>query len=288
MQRLVIIGYGDIAARAVPYLRGRYRIYALVRNPERSAGLRCQGVIPVAGDLDRPESLGRLAGLAHCILHFAPPQSHGVCDQRTRHLLAALNRRPSLPQRLIYISTSGVYGDCAGAPAAETRPICPVTPRAARRADAEAELRKWGRRRGVAVSILRVPGIYAANRLPLARLQAGTPALRPEDDAYTNHIHADDLARIAVAALRRGRNGRIYNAADDSALKMGDWFDLVADHFGLARPERIDREEARRRIAPELLSFMNESRRLTNTRIKDELRVRLVWPTVQEGVKSGT
>jgi nucleoside-diphosphate-sugar epimerase len=288
MQRLVIIGYGDIAARAVPYLRGRYRIYALVRNPERSAGLRGQGVIPVAGDLDRPESLGRLAGLAHCILHFAPPQNHGVCDQRTRHLLAALNRRPSLPQRLIYISTSGVYGDCGGAPAAETRPICPVTPRAARRADAEAELRKWGRRRGVAVSILRVPGIYAANRLPLARLQAGTPALRPEDDAYTNHIHADDLARIAVAALRRGRSGRVYNAADDSALKMGDWFDLVADHFSLARPERIGREEARQRIAPGLLSFMNESRRLTNTRIKDELRVRLVWPTVQEGVKSGT
>lgn len=284
MEKLLIVGCGDVAARALPLLRGHYRIYALVRNPARGDWLRRQGVIPLAGDLDRPASLVRLAGLADCVLHFAPPQNQGVRDERTRHLVAALGMGGRQPLRLVYISTSGVYGDCGGEWVTETTPRCPDTPRAMRRADAEAVLRQWGRRSGASVRILRAPGIYAADRLPLERLKRGTPALRPEDDAWGNHIHADDLARIAVAALRLGRSGRVYNAADDLPLKMGDYFDLVADHFGLPRPERIGREEAGRRIAPELLSFMNESRRLANARVKDELRVRLAYPTVRDGV----
>jgi nucleoside-diphosphate-sugar epimerase len=284
MKRLLIIGCGDVARRMIPLLRGRCRIYALARDPRHFAALRAHGVTPVPGDLDAPASLAALAGLAHDVVHFAPPPDCGVRDTRTTHLIAALARGSSLPQQLVYLSTSGVYGDCRGELVAETRPPQPQTARARRRADAERQLREWGRRGGVRVAILRVPGIYAADRLPLARLARGTPALTPEEDAYINHVHAEDLARIVVAALRRGGSGRAYNAADDAPIRMGDYFDLIAEEFGLPRPPRVTRAEADRLIPQQQLSFMNESRRLVNRRLKLELRFKLRYPTVRHGI----
>lgn len=284
MQKLLIVGCGDVAARALPLLRGHYRIYALVRDPERSDWLRSQGVIPLTGDLDRPASLVRLAGLAGCVLHFAPPQNLGVQDERTRRLVAALGMGGRQPQRLVYISTSGVYGDCGGRWVAETTPRRPDTPRAMRRADAEAVLRQWGRRSGVSVRILRAPGIYAADRLPLERLRANTPAITAAEDSYTNHIHAEDLGRACVAALERGCANRCYNASDDSDLLMGDWFDKLADAFALPRPPRVTRAEVERRLPAVMLSFMSESRRLDNARLKRELGLVLRYPTVDAGI----
>jgi len=265
-------------------LRGRWRIYALTHSENRHALLRAEGIVPVAGDLDRPETLDRLAGLAQDVVHFAPPPGSGTRDTRTANLVRALAKGGSLPQRMAYISTSGVYGDCGGAVVDETRRAKPSSDRARRRLDAERQLRAWGAQTGVHVSILRVPGIYAAERLPLARLKAGAPALETAQDPYTNHIHADDLARTVMAALSRGRSGRAYNACDDSWMKMGDYFDLVADQFGLPHPPRISREAAEREIPESTLSFMRESRRLANGRLKKELRVRLRYPSVAQGV----
>ena len=286
MRRLLIIGCGDVALRMVSLVRGRYRIYALTRSAARLAMLRNCGITPIRGDLDRPETLDTIAGLAHDIVHLAPPPAHGQRDTRTAHLVAALAKGRSLPQRMVYLSTSGVYGDCSGELVAETRPVRPQTDRARRRADAERRLRLWGARTGVHVSVLRVPGIYAADRLPLARLRGGTPALWPEEDTYINHVHADDLARMVVAALHRSQPNRSYNATDDAPQRMGDYFDLVADRFGLARPPRISRAEAVGRLPGNLLSFMSESRRLLNRRIKDELRMRLLYPTVGDGLRA--
>lgn len=284
MKRLLIIGCGNVGLRVAALLRARHRVYALTRDAERIPGLRRHGLTPLLGDLDRPETLTALAGLAHDVIHLAPPPAHGRVDARTAHLIAALGRGRSLPQHFIYISTSGVYGDCNGALVDETSPLRPQTDRARRRADAEQRLRDWGARTGVRVSILRVPGIYAADRLPVARIERGTPALRPQDDAYVNHVHADDLAGMVVAALHRGQANRSYNASDDAPQKMGDYFDLVADRFRLPRPPRITRAEASAVIPENLYSFMSESRRLGNRRIKQELRVRLRYPTVREGI----
>lgn len=282
-QRLLIVGCGDVALRVVRMVGARYRVYALTHSPERLEALRAAGIIPLQGDLDNAASLNRIAGLAHAILHFAPPQGEGRVDRRTLHLLAALGRKTILPQHLVYISTSGVYGDCGGAAVAETLAAAPATARAQRRADAERRLRAWGHGRS-RVSILRAPGIYAPGRLPLERIRKGIPALVSEEDAYTNHIHADDLARIAVAALHRGRPNRVYHASDDEPMKTGDYFDLLADRFSLPRPPRIPGTEAHERIPAGLLSFMNESRRLVNERIKRELRVRLAYPSVRDGL----
>ncbi|MDR3298657.1 MAG: SDR family oxidoreductase [Candidatus Accumulibacter sp.] len=283
MQTLLIIGCGDIARRTLPYLLGRYRIVALLRDIRQAAFWRARGALPLIADLDRPASLRRVAGMADAILHFAPPPESGMRDTRMRRLLAALNRGGHPPRRFVYLGASGVYGDCGGARVAETRLVCPLTERARRRVDAERQLRRFGRAGNVRVSILRAPGIYAADRLPLERLRRGTPALRERDDVFTSHIHADDLARLVCAALRRGRPNRVYNAADDSCLKMGDYFDLVADRCGLPRPPRVSRQEAEKTLSPAQLSFIGESRRLDNARIR-ELGARLRYPRVVDGL----
>lgn len=287
MQRLLIIGCGDVARRALPWLVKHYRVYAVVRSDRRRDELRALGVTPIRADLDQPQTLKRLAGVGNVILHFAPPSGRDAgCtrDQRTRAAVAALSRAKILPQRLLYISTSGVYGDCGGARVSEVRAVRPQTPRAHRRADAERHLRRFGACARVAVSILRVPGIYAADRLPLLRLQRGDPLLRTEEDVYTNHIHADDLTAIACRALSRARPGRLYNAVDDSEQKMGEYFDLIADTLGLPRAARVARAEAEARLTPSMLSFLGESRRLGNGRIKRELGVRLRYPDVARGL----
>lgn len=292
MKRLLIVGCGDVGQRLIPLALARYRVVALTRDAAQSAALRALGATPMVADLDKPQTLTAIAGIAHDVVHLAPPPAAGVTDTRTAHLIAALGtlRRAkiysaSLPQHFIYISTSGVYGDCHGDVVSETRPPQPQTARALRRVDAERRLRAWGVRSGVRVSILRVPGIYAADRLPLARLSRGTPALREEDDSYVNHVHAEDLARMVMAALSHASPGRAYNAVDDVPQKMGDYFDLIADRHGLQRPPRIARSEAVRVIPENLLSFMSESRRLTNDRIKRELRFRLRYPSVHDGIE---
>lgn len=279
MRSILIVGCGDVALRTIPLLNKGYRVFALVRDPAKRAALRVLGVKPLLGDLDDRTSLARIVGLADAVLHLAPPPNSGVHDTRTRNLLGVLSRG-KLPKRLVYISTSGVYGDCGGAWVSETHPLMAISPRAQRRVDAEMQIRAWARRNRVNASILRVPGIYAAGRLPLSRIRQGTPGIIASEDSHTNHIHADDLARINVAVLRHGKSCRVYHASDDSQLKMSEYFDLVADAFSLPRVTRISSAEAQRVLPETLLSFMNESRRLTNQRLKRELKVKLHYPTV--------
>lgn len=279
MSRLLIIGCGDIALRVLPRLQNHYRVYALLRNPTKALDLRTLGVTPIVGDLDDRASLAKAAGLADVVLHFAPPKPQDHIDTRTRNLLSALSTR-LLPKHLIYISTSGVYGDCGGDIVNETRPVNPQSDRARLRVSAERQIRKWAMRNHVNANILRVPGIIAEDRLPVDRIKAGTPAIVASEDGYSNHIHADDLARIVIAALRHAKPNRVYHTVDDDEMKMGDYFDVVADAFKLPRPPRLSRAEAQRAVSPTMWSFMNESRRLTNTRMKRELKVRLRYPIV--------
>ena len=288
---LLIIGCGDIALRVATLLQRHYRILGLYRNLNNCTRLRSHGIIPIYGDLDYPESLKKLAGIAQLVIHLAPPANQGTYDYRTTHLLSALVKRMRkhaaiLPQRFIYISTSGVYGNCNGALIDEAQHAHPENDRAVRRLDAERQIRNWGKRNHIATSILRVPGIYAADRLPLTRLQAGQPVLLDAEDIYTNHIHADDLARIIRAALQHAKPCRIYHTSDDSCLKMGEYFDLLADHFDYSHPPRIPRTQAKEYLSPSMFSFMKESRRLKNSRMKNELRIRLQYPTVLQGIKA--
>ncbi|MBY4832829.1 NAD-dependent epimerase/dehydratase family protein [Burkholderia dolosa] len=320
--RALIVGCGDVGLRCVAQWRAaprNLRIVALTSHPARRDALRAAGVTPIVGDLDRPATLRRIAGLARTILHLAPPQPDGQDDRRTRALIAALTvpaRRPAAPSTLrpgpfrtvravaqrgsapvraarivpdglraptlVYASTTGVYGDCGGARIDEAHPLQPANPRAFRRVSAERQLRAATARGVLSARIVRIPGIYAENRLPLARLERGTPALDAADDVYTNHIHADDLAAILRRVAQRGRPARVVHASDDSELRMGEYFDRVAHAFGLPTPPRVSRADAERQLEPTLLSFMRESRRLSNARLKDELCVTLRYPTVDD------
>ena len=286
-QRLLIVGCGDVGLRVAKALPEAVRVLALTSTPQRVQELRAQGITPLRGNLDQAQTLRRLAGLAQRVLHLAPPAGEGWADLRTRHLVQALRLR-SPATALVYGSTSGVYGDCQGQRVAETRAVRPQTPRATRRVDAEQALRFLGHGLATRVSILRIPGIYGIDRVggtPRERLEKGTPVLCESDDVYTNHIQADDLARACIAALWRGRHQRTVNVNDDSGLKMGDYFDLAADLYGLPRPRRVPRASAPGVMPLLLLSFMGESRRMDNQRLKLELRVALRYPTVVQGLQ---
>ncbi|MES2610559.1 MAG: SDR family oxidoreductase [Pseudomonadota bacterium] len=298
-ERLLIVGCGDVGQRVVRQLRAsgasapRLRILALTSSPARIDDLRSRGITPLLGNLDDAATLRRLSGVATRVMHLAPPPGEGAGgaawwrDPRTVALARALRLR-SQPVSLVYASTSGVYGDCQGALVPETRALAPGTPRAQRRVNAERAVRHLGRA-GVRASILRIPGIYAPDRAggtPEARLRKGTPVLVAEDDVYTNHIHADDLARACLRALWKGRPQRIYNVSDESHLKMGDYFDMAADLYGLPRPPRLPRSTAQAELPVVLLSFMSESRRLDNRRMLQELGLRLRYPSVAQGLRA--
>ena len=357
-QRLLIIGCGDIGQRVVQQLHHGWQVMGVARSDETLQKIRTAGALAM-----RADDAHRLARWATHILHAAPPASRGgeVADRLTRGWLQALARArgqrasttsrpghthrlgarstaallavpaPQAPSRsrhapaprLVYLSTTGVYGDRGGAFTRETDTLQPLTDRARRRVDAERQVRfgihrpdgsNAGSRRaahphadsarpdsahrdGAHVSgprhrrlqqpplpalVLRVPGIYAADRLPVERLRQQVPALIPADDVITNHIHADDLARIARTALLRGPRQRVINAVDDSQMTLGDYLDQVADRLALPRPPRHSRAELTRTLSEVRMSFMRESRRLDTRRLKRELRVRLQWPTVAE------
>ena len=201
----------------------------------------------------------------------------GVHENRVR--MAALGT-PVLRRLLAMYTAAGAMAGVA---------VNPGTPRAQRRVDAEQQLRFFGRATGTRVHALRIPGIYASDReggTPRPRLLKGTAVLQAEDDVYTNHIHANDLARACIAALWRGLPQRVTNVSDDTELKMGDYFDLAADLYQLPRPPRVARDGAQQQLPVMLLSFMSESRRLDNTRMKRELRIRLRYPTAAQGLAS--
>ena len=272
---ILIVGCGDVGQRLAARLKRRFVVYGTTRSQAGRQTLLAAGIRPLLLDLDAATPLP--VDLTHSwVVHLAPPQPVGVADLRSRRLMRYLTRI----ERLVYVSTSGVYGDCDGQYIDETRPAAPVNPRAMRRADAESYLRRTAVQRHFRLSVVRVPGIYSAQRLPLERLKAGTPALRREDDVYSNHIHADDLARVLEAALLHGRSQRIYHASDDAPMPMGDYFDQVADKFLLPRPARLAREELMVQLSPMQRSFMQESRRLSNFRLKAELGVSLRYPSV--------
>jgi nucleoside-diphosphate-sugar epimerase len=280
--RALIVGFGDIGERVAIKLQSLYAVSVLIRKPERAATAQKCGADAIEGDLAALLTLEKIAALIlDTVFHFAPPPNHGEADTHTANLLDVLSRAIYPPQHIIYISTTGVYGDCAGAVIDESSPYQPQTARAVRRVSAETQLQAWCFKHSVILTILRAPGIYALDRLPIARIRAGTPAIVAAEDSYTNHIHADDLASACICALGQSQTN-IFNIVDDSDMKMGDYFELVADHFRLLHPPRLARAAAEALVSAPMLSFMRESRRIQNTKMKSDLKVVLRYPTVAD------
>ena len=288
--RVLIVGCGDVGLRVAGLLKASSRLMALTSSSQRMETLQRSGITPMLGDLDKPQTLRRLAGVATHLVHMAPPPLEGHTDPRTRALVLALRLR-SLPSSMVYGSTTGVYGDCEGEWIDETRRLQPQTARAQRRVNAQDWVNFLGKSGYPRTQVLRIPGIYAMDReggTPRERLLRGTPVLQAHEDVYTNHIHADDLARATVLALWRGRPLRAMNVCDNTDMKMGDYMDSVAKMWNLQAPARISREQAQLQLSPMVMSFLNESRRIRSVRLAQELGLRLLHPTVMDGLKVAT
>lgn len=284
MNHVFIIGCGDIGRRVAKLWQAAGgSVSALARSAERAQSLADSGITPVSGDLDRPDSLHDLPVKNSVLFYFAPPPGDGQGDPRVRATLAALT--PSnWPTRIVYISTTGVYGDCQGAWVTEETPTHPRSTRGARRLDAETALLDWHRASGMPVVILRVPGIYGPGRLPLERIRQGTPVVREEEAPYSNRIHADDLARVCITAADRGRAGEIYNISDGQPTTMTDYFYRIADALDLPHPPAVSMDEARQQLTPGMVSFLEESRRIDNRKMREELGVELLYPGLESGL----
>lgn len=281
---IFIVGCGDIGGRVARLWRLRgLSVRALARSKASAERLRSQGIEPVSGDLDQAESLPQLTLDGQALYYFAPPADGGDDDPRMVNFLHALQQQP-LPEVVVYLSTSGVYGDRKGAWVDEVTPPQPQTVRAKRRLAAETALREWGRAHGVEVVILRVGGIYGPGRLPITRLQKGLPVLNEAESGYTNRIHAEDLAAICVAAAERGGPDRIYNVSDGQSGTMTQYFKAVAERLGMPQPHEISFSEAQQQLSPAMLSYLTESRRMRNQRMLEELEITLSYPDLASGM----
>lgn len=282
---LLIVGYGDIGRRVARLaLAEGCVVSALVRSSEKAAALAADGITPILGDLDDTATPVRgLPPAGATILYTVPPPGGGEYDSRLRVFLGSIEPG-SEPAQLVYLSTTGVYGDQQGALVDESTPTKATTSRARRRLDAENLLLAWGRDRGVKIIILRVAGIYGAKRLPLNRLREGAPVLRNEESPFSNRIHADDLTRLCLAAARQGSDGEIINICDGETSTMTDYFNAVADAFALPRPPQVSMAEAKESMPPLLFSYFSESRRLDNRRMRERLGGNLLYPDLASGL----
>lgn len=244
--------------------------------------LQHAGFHALQADLD-DESIPPLPSADAAVIYLVPPPPQGRHDSRMAHFLRA-TARDGEPRRIVYISTSGVYGDCNGEWVDEHRPANPSVDRAYRRWDAEQQLRAWRDRSGGELVILRVAGIYGPGKLPLARLRKGTPMVSEADAPWTNRIHAADLVQVCLAALARGHDGEVYNVSDGHPGNMTNYFNHVADLAGLPRPPIIPLAAAAGQLSAGLRSYLQESRRLDNRKMLDELGVKLRYPTLTEGL----
>lgn len=286
MPDIFIIGCGDIGVRVARLEQARgHGVAALTRSAAGAERLRGFGIEPVTGDLDEVASLRDLPLAGKRVYYFAPPPGGGPWDTRMRNFCAAIAPEQA-PAKVIYISTSGVYGDCGGAWVTESTPVNPQTSRARRRLDAETTLCAWGEHCEVEVVILRVTGIYGPGRLPLARLQQGHPVLREAESPPTNRIHADDLAAVCLAAADRAADGEIFNVSDGQPGTMTQYFNAAADLLGLPRPPQVSMAEAQQVMTPMMLSYLTETRRMDNRKLREQLGVALRYPELESGLKN--
>jgi len=282
---ITIIGCGDVGIRvASRWQNSTEKIIGVVRSEESAEKLRRNKIEPIIADLDQPEKFPELPLKNALVYYFAPPNRSGVHDNRMRPFIAGI-KPDNIPEQIVYISTSGVYGDCGNKWVTEEQPVNPTTDRSKRRVDAENTLQNWAQDTSCAINILRVPGIYGPGRLPVDRVRNGEPVLRKEDAPISNRIHADDLAQAAENAARFGKPGAIYNISDGQPSTITEYYNTLADLLGVPRPPVITREQARRTFSPTRMSFLQESRRLDNTKMLRELRVELRYPSIQEGIR---
>lgn len=282
---VLIIGCGDVGRRlAAVYGAAGKQVAGLVRSVESAAALTAAGVQAIRCELDADDLPGMPSRRAE-LFYLAPPVDVGKDDVRIERLLTHLELT-GLPSRFLYMSTTGVYGDCGGRWIDESAALNPSTQRAQRRIAAEAAVRRWCGERSIPWTILRVPAIYGPGRILVERLKSGQPTIRPEQCSYTNRIHVDDLVAVCHAAMARAPRDSIYNVSDGQPSTLTDYLFKLADITGLPRPPLISMQEAEKTLSPSLMSFLRESKRIHNLKMLEELGVKLRYPDLESGLRA--
>ena len=289
-KHIVIVGCGDIGKRVAKIWKNRGKsVFGVARSEENLNSLRQQHIHTISADLDDLASLSEFSGKLtknSLLYYFAPPPAKGVEDPRMQNFLQSLDPN-NLPQHIVYISTSGVYGDHQGQSINEETLANPQVDRAKRRYHAEQLLLEYGIEHvSTSMTILRVGGIYGPGRLPLQRLKDQIPMLHENLSPQTNRIHADDLAQVCVAAANDFAAGEIYNVSDGSNSNMTEYFNTIADFCDLPRPPLVDWAEAEKSISKGMLSYLKESRHMDNSKMMSDLGIKLKYPTLKEGLES--
>jgi nucleoside-diphosphate-sugar epimerase len=281
---VLIVGCGYVGRRLALRLAGDYDVTATVRTAQRVSELQRDGISAVTLDLDRlrtsarvPERLAQAA-----IFYLAPPPRTGESDLRLDRFFQIATVPP---QTFVYVSTTGVYGDVKGARVDESTPVRPMTERAHRRVSAEEMTRVWCTERHVRRVVLRVPGIYGPGRLPLDQLRQGEPTVRDAEAGITNRIHVDDLVTACTAALSNQEARGVYNVTDGQSYTSTQFLDRVAALANLPQAPRVSMDEAQLTFSAERLSFLNESRQVSNERMLKNLGVQLKFGDVDEGIR---
>lgn len=286
LNHVVIVGCGEIGRRVARNWKDRGKtVYALARSEDTLDLCRQQHLMTLEVDLDDAETLVNLPLNEALIYYFAPPPRYGKEDTRMENFLASI-QDGNLPSRIVYISTSGVYGDQQGGLINEDTPANPQVDRAHRRYHAETQLNEWGKNNNITISILRVGGIYGPGRLPLKRIRDQVPMILEHLAPSTNRIHAEDLAQICVAAALNNSEIQLFNVSDGTDSNMTEYFNTIADHCGLPRPPLVDWEQAEKTISEGMLSYLRESRRMDNSRMLEVLEIELKYPTLEQGLES--
>ncbi|HYW90867.1 MAG TPA: SDR family oxidoreductase [Gammaproteobacteria bacterium] len=284
MQSVLIVGCGDVGLRvARRYHKRGAAVAGVVRGDASIRRLAAERIPALQVDLDYPVSPGTLPTGGAIVHYYVPPPREGKGDPRIEHFLASIGR-DAMPARIVYISTSGVYGDCNGEWVTEQRPPAPDSDRGRRRLAAEESLRRWCEARDAEHVILRVPGIYGPGRLPIKRLKSGSPVVDERECSFSNRIQVDDLVSICVAAGEKGPGNIVYNVSDGDPTTMTEYFMEIADFLGLEPPPVISLDEARELLSPAMLSFLNESKRLDNRLLLKHLKVKLKYPSLARGL----
>ncbi|MEE9351112.1 MAG: NAD-dependent epimerase/dehydratase family protein [Thiotrichaceae bacterium] len=289
-----IIGYGDIGRRLGKlYQKEGIQACVTVRSKQSLQAAKKEGKKGYQLDLDMKNVLSFPTDINNAkLFYFVPPQREGRKDTRIDRFLRQVSAQKNKLKHIVLISTTGVYGNCNGDWVNETRMITPHVDRAQRRADAEQQLIDWANQNKCQYVILRVPGIYAKDRLPITRLEKGLAVVRESESPWTNRIHADDLAMICYQAMEQMRQGKIsgeiLNVSDGTPSTMTSYFNSVADYAGLSRPPQISLKQAEKELSEGMMSYMKESRRISNKKMLEKLSIQLIYPSLMHCLKKST
>jgi nucleoside-diphosphate-sugar epimerase len=284
---LVLIGCGDIGSRVAKQAQeaGYAPIFGTTRTTAAMSRLAANDITPLLLDLDARTTDCALPAENATIIYFVPPPGGGFTDTRVRNFCQLLDNAPQ-PAKVIYISTTAVYGDHGDDWITEETSPAPTTSRGKRRLDAEETFKAWGQAHQVPVIILRVAGIYGPGRLPLQQLLSNHPVLLPAEARPTNRIHADDLAAICLAVARKCNADDLFNICDGHPDTLTDYFTAAAKLLELPPPPQITLAEAHSLMTPLMLTYVREGHRISNNRLLNRLGIHLRYPTLADGLQS--